>query len=143
MKFKKAMIWAGSLLILSAGFVLADEKPQTKAQNSVRERVESRFQIRPLFVDQDGDGICDNYRDHDNDGIPNCQDPDWTRPEDGTGYKNRYGNTATKNQFGNKKGYHGGNEWSNSSFRQNRAIFGNGICDQTGPTKKGQRRGKN
>jgi hypothetical protein len=25
-------------------------------------------------------------RDDDGDGIPNCQDPDWTKPEDGAGY---------------------------------------------------------
>lgn len=142
MKFKKAMIWAGSLLILSAGFILADEKPQTKAQNTVQERVQSRFQVGPLFVDQDGDGICDFARDHDNDGIPNCQDPDWKRPEDGTGFKNRRGNNPSENQFKNKKGYHGGNAWSNSSFRQNRGNIGNGVCDKTGPNKKGNRGGK-
>jgi len=40
-----------------------------------------------------GDGIGNmfNYffqwlRDNDGDGIPNCLDPDWVRPEDGTGY---------------------------------------------------------
>jgi len=142
MKFKKAMIWAGSLLILGAGFVLADEKPQTKAQNIVQEQVQSRFQVGPFFIDQDGDGICDFSRDHDNDGIPNSQDPDWTRPEDGTGFKNRHGNNPSDNQFKNKKGYRGGNTWSKSSFRQNRGNFGNGVCDQTGPNKKANRGGK-
>ena len=141
MKFKKTMIWAGSLLILGAGFLLADEKPQTKAQNTVQERVQSRFQVGPLFVDQDGDGICDFARDHDNDGIPNGQDPDWTRPKDGTGFKNKNGNSVDKNQFGNRKGYQGGNEWSKSSFRQNRGHFGNGVCDGTGSNRKGNRRG--
>jgi len=30
-------------------------------------------------------------RDDDGDGIPNGQDPDWIRPEDGTGYQMKYG----------------------------------------------------
>ncbi len=33
----------------------------------------------PNFVDLDGDGYNDNAPDHDGDGIPNGQDPDWTR----------------------------------------------------------------
>lgn len=39
------------------------------------------------FIDENGDGINDNYRDHDGDGIPNYQDPDWQKPQDGN--KNR------------------------------------------------------
>ena len=30
---------------------------------------------------------CEASRDADGDGIPNAQDPDWTRPLDGTGYQ--------------------------------------------------------
>jgi len=30
------------------------------------------------FVDKDGDGINDRIQDADGDGIPNCQDPDWS-----------------------------------------------------------------
>jgi hypothetical protein len=38
------------------------------------------------FVDEDGDGINDNARDHDGDGIPNGKDPDWVKNKrDGTG----------------------------------------------------------
>jgi len=35
-----------------------------------------------------GTGECSYQedRDSDGDGIPNCDDPDWTRPLDGTGY---------------------------------------------------------
>ena len=44
---------------------------------------------RPNFVDADGDGICDNIcingRDDDGDGIPNRQDDDYVRPQDGSG----------------------------------------------------------
>nr|CBH39659.1 hypothetical secreted protein [uncultured archaeon] len=41
------------------------------------------------FVDADGDGVCDNMgingRDDDGDGIPNGQDGDFVRPQDGSG----------------------------------------------------------
>ena len=38
------------------------------------------------FVDEDGDGINDLARDHDGDGLPNGQDPDWVKNKrDGTG----------------------------------------------------------
>ena len=44
------------------------------------------------FVDEDGDGICDNCggclpqgADDDGDGIPNGQDDDYTPPQDGDG----------------------------------------------------------
>ena len=48
------------------------------------------------FVDTDGDGVCDNGdgvcdyfgingRDYDGDGIPNGQDDDYVRPQDGNG----------------------------------------------------------
>lgn len=43
------------------------------------------------FIDEDGDGINDLARDADHDGIPNCVDPDWVRPLDGTGYMHRNG----------------------------------------------------
>jgi hypothetical protein len=33
----------------------------------------------PGFVDEDGDGVNDNAPDHDQDGIPNGQDPDYER----------------------------------------------------------------
>ena len=37
------------------------------------------------FVDKDGDGYNDNAPDHDGDGIPNGQDPDYTAPGEQTG----------------------------------------------------------
>lgn len=39
------------------------------------------------FIDLNGDGINDNAIDSDGDGIPNGQDPDYVRPQDGTGQK--------------------------------------------------------
>jgi len=37
------------------------------------------------FVDEDGDGFNDLAPDADGDGIPNGLDPDYVKPEDGTG----------------------------------------------------------
>jgi len=78
------------------------------------------------FIDVDGDGICDRFQDADNDGIPNCQDSDWVRPQDGTGKKfGHQGDTHT-----GRRGY---------GFRGNGSGTGNttGVCDGTG--SKGMR----
>jgi len=66
------------------------------------------------FVDEDGDGICDRFQDADGDGVPNGQDPDWVKPQDGTG-----------NRFGMKRGNRFGNAIGQG--------LGSGICDGTGP----------
>lgn len=68
------------------------------------------------FIDEDGDGICDNFQDADGDGIPNCEDPDWVKPQDGTGSK-----------FGQGKGRSGWNGVRDGSGS------GSGDCDGTGP----------
>jgi len=78
-----------------------------------------------LFIDENGDGINDNFRDHDGDGIPNYLDEDWTRPQDGSGYGrgNRTGNAFRANR-GSAMG----------TFREMRFLgqgMGNGICDGT------------
>lgn len=47
------------------------------------------------FVDENGDGINDLAPDHDGDGVPNGQDPDWVKNKrDGTGYQ--HGNKLTQ-----------------------------------------------
>ncbi len=45
------------------------------------------------FIDEDGDGFNDLAPDADGDGIPNGLDPDFAKPEDGTGsqLQHRYG----------------------------------------------------
>jgi hypothetical protein len=143
MNIRKTIALMGSLMILGAGLVLADDTPQKAARNAAQNRVESRFQVRTLFVDENGDGICDFARDHDSDGIPNCQDRDWARPEDGTGYQGRKGKQSTANQLGNKNGFRGNQSWNSQSARQNRANFGSGVCDGSGPKSSGGRRGGN
>ena len=120
----KKRFWVGSILILGLGLFISDAFGQTGKQNQVR----TRERVRTMFVDENGDGINDMLRDHDNDGIPNCQDPDWTRPQDGSGYKNRFGNG-------------GGHGMNNAAFRGSQGQFGSGVCDGTGPKGKAHRKG--
>jgi hypothetical protein len=129
MSFKKSVTLVGLTAILGLGLVFSD----AYGQNSVKTRSQTRAQVRAMFMDQNGDGICDFTRDHDNDGIPNCQDADWKRPQDGTGYMN---------QFGKKGGNQAGPGWNNSSFRNQQGPFGSGVCDGTGPKGKATRRGR-
>ena len=56
-----------------------------------------------------GECSCDGERDMDGDGIPNCEDPDFVRPLDGSGY-------------GQMQGY----------GRGLRDGSGNGVCDGSG-----------
>ena len=73
------------------------------------------------------DGSCDDpmQRDHDGDGVLNCNDEDWTPPEDGSGY----GATGEKGQGpGRSEGRYGS---------------GDGNCDGNGPHgNRGQGRGQ-
>ena len=142
MNIKKTLALMGLVLILGAGLVLADDSPQKAARNTFQNRVKSEFQAGPFFIDEDGDGICDLARDHDNDGIPNRQDPDWTKPKDGSGYKGPNSDSSSSNRWGNKNGFQGGNSWTQQSSKQNRSNFGSGICDLTGPKGQGSRRGR-
>jgi hypothetical protein len=97
------------------------------------------LRICPNFVDLNGDGYCDNAPDDDNDGIPNCQDPDWTCPQDGTGAQNG-------NQYKGTNGPESGNGLGNgtctcSQLRDGSCTdCGSGVCDGTGP--KGQAKGR-
>jgi len=118
---KKFSALMAGLLVLGFAFAAAQEKTQTqaqekaqvqtqvkaqtKAQAKVQARSEFRLRNGMAFIDEDGDGINDLARDADGDGIPNCQDPDWSRPQDGTGYKAQAGKGAGAGQAGTKSGY--------------------------------------
>jgi hypothetical protein len=131
MNTRKTIALLGVLMILGVSFVLAEDTQQKASRNTVQNMVRSRFQVRTLFVDENGDGICDfanDFRDHDNDGIPNGQDSDWTRPKDGTGYMAGNGRRGPSARFG------GMSDFSNNQF-------GTGTCDGTGPKSIGNRRG--
>lgn len=143
MNIKKTLAIIGSVMILGAGLSLADNSLQKDNRNILQNKVKSNAPAGLLFLDENGDGICDFTRDHDNDGIPNRQDPDWSQPEDGSDYKNGNRSNPASSQTGNRNGLRSGNAWNNNSFRQNRYSFGNGVCDGSGPKRKGSRRGQN
>jgi len=137
MSMKKTFAILGSLLILGVGVGTsaqqnpAQEKNQVQEKNKVRngvpDGVDTPLQNRLMFRDENGDGICDSFRDHDNDGVPNGQDPDWSRAKDGKGNQGRFGNENSGNKFGIRNGQGGSNKWSKQSFRQNRAGGGKGV----------------
>jgi len=64
-----------------------------------------------------GTGECSlqQNQDSDGDGIPNCEDPDWVRPLDGTGFRHMQGQG---------KGVHDGGGNGHGK--------GNGACDGSG-----------
>jgi len=82
---------AAMVLILGFGSTLMAQKGQATRDEVRVNWTENQPQARLLFVDENGDGICDQLRDHDGDGIPNAQDPDWERPQDGNGFQNGKG----------------------------------------------------
>ena len=92
--FKQTLAIIGSLIIAGTGVAAAQRSGPAKARNEVQKRTEVRNEFGYRFVDENGDGICDLYRDHDSDGIPNRQDPDWNPPRDGSGYQGRTGRTS-------------------------------------------------
>ena len=71
MIMKRTFALVGSLLILGLGFAFAQEKSQATVRNEVRSeaqtKAQERIRNRILYVDENGDGICDFARDHDND----------------------------------------------------------------------------
>jgi len=91
-----------AVVILAVGLVaLAGNGKMNRKQNGTRQcagicdqdRQQDRLCDCGNFVDEDGDGVCDNCDgqcnpdapDDDGDGIPNGQDDDYSPPQDGTG----------------------------------------------------------
>ena len=142
--FKKAFAILGSLAVIGLGVSFAQAPGQAKKNAEVRNRAQVRAEYRVRFVDENGDGINDLFRDHDGDGIPNCQDADWAPPKDGTGYHGGNGNggNGPRGYLGNRAGSFGAGQGLNKgSFRQARGGSGSGVCDGTGP-KGSARRGR-
>jgi hypothetical protein len=117
---KKMLALAVGFLLVGLAFGLAQEKAQEQAQaktkikaqgetqqNMVQAKSEYRHRNRIAFVDENGDGINDRAKDADGDGIPNGQDPDWTKPGDGTGTKaqNKKGAGSAASADVAKEGY--------------------------------------
>jgi hypothetical protein len=80
---------------------------------------------------QQGVGMFDD----DGDGIPNCDDPDYTRPKDGTGKKLGRMNQGGKGNGGNQ----GLGQGKGMGPRDGSGPRGQlGTCDGTGPKGKGR-----
>jgi len=77
---KKTITILSLALLFLVGNLFAQDNTGSKKQN----RKGNTNQVG--FIDGDGDGYNDNAADHDNDGIPNGMDEDYT------GSKNRKGN---------------------------------------------------
>jgi len=120
------------------------------------------------FVDENGDGYNDNAPDHDGDGIPNGQDPDYVPvnpdqgkrfgfiDEDGDGINDRMQDAdddgipncqdpdwvkpqdGTGNKFGQKALNSFGNKGMGFEGSKLGVERGTGVCDGTGP--KGMKR---
>ncbi len=97
-------------------------------------------------VNISGTGRYYYHFDSDNDGIPNCLDPDFVRPMDGSGRKFMRGGSFFRSGRG---GYGPGNGTGNAGVRPQNgtgygagAGIGTGICDGTGPKGNARRGGR-
>jgi hypothetical protein len=138
---KKVIALMGSLLILGLGLAFSAENPQKAARNTFKNTVKSGFEKGPLFVDENGDGICDFARDGKKNGTPNRQDPDWSKQKESKGYQHKNENNASSDHFQKRFSHREENTWKRQSPRQNRENFGNGVCDETGPKGRGSKKG--
>ena len=84
------------------------------------------------FIDEDGDGFNDLAPDDDGDGIPNGLDPDYVRPEEGTGNQYRWG--FLFDVFGHRFGAMAlpGNDGNNMFGPGDETGHGMGPADGTG-----------
>ncbi len=80
------------------------------------------------FVDQNGDGICDNYGTHMGQKAGNAHKGKGMGPKDGTGLKGQ--GTQDGTGYGAGKGNGTG------------TCTGTGVCDGTGPKGNGNRGGR-
>ncbi len=130
---KKIKFYILTLAVIAvAAIAFADEKE--KAADPAPRISQKELVQRFGFIDENCDGINDLARDEDNDGIPNCLDPDWVRPEDGSGYMNRFGykhqnantqNLGGSNNFNYSYNYLWNNNWATSKVPS--------FCNQGAP----------
>jgi hypothetical protein len=133
---KKWMTMLGSLLILGTGLAFSADSPQKATRNSFKNTVKSEFSPGPYFVDENGDGICDRAPDRNNSGnVP----PDWAKHRNEANYQNRNENNASSDHFQNRFTHQERHTWNRQDARQNRANFGNCVCDGTGQKSRSRK----
>lgn len=141
MNRKKLTVWLGSFLILGLGLAFSADNPQKAARNSFQNTVKSGLKKGPLFVDEDGDGICDLARNIQQQGTPNPQKPEWSKQEEKKGYQHKNENNASSDQQQKRFSHREENTWNRQSPKQNRENFGNSVCDGTGPRGRTSKKG--
>jgi len=97
------------LLMLGTEHIFAQSNPEDGSQgegkpNQARVKLEKKQQG---FIDVDGDGYNDYAPDQDNDGIPNGQDEDYIKQNDGSGRQLKIGKSLNHKNM--KKGAGAGN----------------------------------
>jgi len=144
--------------------VQSEVKAEVKNQNQVGKQDAAQSDMKkriihgPNFIDKNNDGYNDNAPDHDGDGIPNGQDPDYSGAgkgkrqqqfvdNDGDGIADnlvKRGGKGYGTRQNRKGGYGPGDGTGNQGVRpQDGTGYGHGAksgnCDGTGP--KGNRKG--
>lgn len=137
----KNLISTFTMIVLAVVFLSSNQFAQNETKqerNQIKNQVSGQIQHGYGFVDLNGDGFNDNAPDIDGDGIPNGQDPDYVRPQDGTGQKKMYGKNSQTTFGGNKYGPGKGTGNNgigprNGSGNGPGSGSGTGICDGSGP----------
>jgi hypothetical protein len=127
--FRVVLMVAASIMIASMAFA-AMGKDEAPAGSLTQKNILQRFG----FIDENGDGINDLARDSDNDGIPNCIDPDWVRPQDGTGYMGRGGHKYQHAQMNNGQQNGGCNNFNYNYTHQWQNTWSGGNGNSSGNT---------
>jgi hypothetical protein len=143
MRIKHILAAATMILILGFGTNIMAQNGKGAPDKVRTGWTENRPGARLFFMDENGDGICDHFQDHDGDGTPNGQDPDWERPKDGSGSQKRLGKQQDGNAFAHRNSFrenNGGGQY-NRSFRYRRNQAGDPGCDDSGPKGNGSGRG--
>ena len=136
---KKLMVLLGSVLIMSLGVAYSAASPQKATRNSLKNAVKSEFKPGPFFVDENGDGICDRTPRFDNGKNASGQKPDWAQRRDGSKFQNKNENNGASNHFQNRFNHREQYRWNSQTARQNRANFGNCVCDGTGQKSRSRK----
>ena len=167
------LVLALPLVILAQDINKIQNKEQVKSQSAQNEQVQlkdknqnqgtaqNQEQNKVIhgahFVDENGDGMDDKAPDHDNDGIPNGQDPDYQGAGKGKNKQNfvdNDGDGIADNSRGQMKGkakgqagYGPGDGTGNKSVHpQDGTGHGRGAksgnCDGTGPKGNANRGGQ-